>query len=151
MLIEAARAEGLTTHEEATYVCMEGPAFSTRAESELHRSWGAHLIGMTAMPEARLAREAEMCYASICQPTDYDVWRDQDVDVPEVLEILRRNEANVKRVLARAVPAIPLERARECEAWGALEYAIMTAPEAIPEQAQRDYELVLGRYLSSET
>lgn len=150
VLLEATRQEEITVHDGGTYVAMEGPAFSTRAESHMHRAWGANLIGMTAMPEARLARETEMCYASVCLPTDYDVWREgeEEVDVTSVLAILRQNIANVKKVLARAIPLIPLEKESECDASRALEFAIMTKPEAIPAEVREKYALVLGKYLS---
>ena len=147
-LLEATRACDIKVHDRGTYVCMEGPAFSTRAESLLHRQWGAHLIGMTAMPEARLAREAEMSYASIALPTDYDSWRDDEhVEVSAVLAILKQNIANVKRVLQEVIPRIPLEREQESEAYEALKFAIMTRPEAISARAREDYRLVLDRYL----
>ncbi len=150
VLLDAARQqEGLTVHDGATYVVMEGPAFSTKAESHMHRRWGAHLIGMTAMPEARLAREAEMSYASISLPTDYDVWREDEdeVDVTNVLEILRQNIANVKEVIARAIPMIPLDKEEECPASYALQHAIMTKPEAIPQKVRDTYAPVLSKYL----
>lgn len=149
VLLEAVRAEEIPVHDGGTYVCMEGPAFSTVAESQMHRQWGAHLIGMTAMPEARLAREAELCYATIALPTDYDVWYERDaVDVSEVLAVLAKNTANVKRVLRRVIPAIPLDKEGDCDASRALEYAIITKPEAISEQARADFSLVLDRYLN---
>jgi len=148
VLLDAVRAEGVTVHDGGTYVCMEGPAFSTVAESELHRSWGASLIGMTAMPEARLAREAEMCYATIALPTDYDVWHEDDhVDVSKVLEIIRQNVANVRQVLKRVIPAIPLELEGECDASRALEFAIMTKPSAIPPWTRENLRIILGKYL----
>ncbi len=148
VLLAATRAEGIKVHDGATYVCMEGPAFSTRAESMMHRQWGAHLIGMTAMPEARLAREAELSYASIALPTDYDVWRDADhVDVSSVLAVLRQNIDNVKRVLRRAIPMIPLGQESTSQAYEALKYAIMTKPEAISARSREDFALVLDRYL----
>lgn len=148
VLLEAVRAEEVPVHDGGTYVCMEGPAFSTVAESELHRQWGASLIGMTAMPEARLAREAEMCYATIALPTDYDVWYESDeVDVSEVLRILRQNIDNVRRVLKRVIPAIPLEREAECDASHALQHAIMTRSDAIPASTRDNLGLVLDKYL----
>lgn len=150
VLVEAARAEAITVHDGGTYVCMEGPAFSTKAESELHRQWGADLIGMTAMPEARLAREAEMAYAGYALPTDYDVWYDQDeVDVDEVFENMRKNTANVQKALARAVGAVPLDHESSCGASSALEYAIVTKAEAIPESTRRDLRLILEKYLEN--
>ncbi len=147
-LLQCVEAEGIPVHDGGTYVCMEGPAFSTVAESHMHRQWGASLIGMTAMPEARLAREAELCYATIALPTDYDVWYDRaEVDVSEVLAILKQNTENVKKVLRRVIPAIPLEKEAECDASRALEYAIVTKPEAISEKAKSDFALVLDKYL----
>ena len=139
----------LEVHDGGTYVCMEGPAFSTRAESNLHRDWGASLIGMTAMPEARFAREAEMCYATIGLPTDYDVWREDEesVEVESVLAILRQNITNVRRILGRVIPAIPLERESECSASRALEDAIMTNPEAIDATTREKLAVFLGDYL----
>ncbi len=149
VLLECSNAqEGLTVHDGGTYVCMEGPAFSTIAESHLHREWGANLIGMTAQPEARLARECEMCYATIAMPTDYDVWHEDDeVDVNEVLAIIRQNVSNVRDVLKRIIPAIPLEHEAECDASSALQYAIMTKPEAIPEWTRENLGILLDKYL----
>lgn len=148
-LIEAVKACDIKLHERATYVCMEGPAFSTVAESHMHRQWGADIVGMTAMPEARLAREAEMSYASVALPTDYDCWREGDhVEVSAVLAILKQNIANVKRVIKEVIPRVPVEREQESEAYQALQYAIMTKPEAISAQTRQDYALVLDRYLS---
>lgn len=148
VLLEAVKAEGITVHDGGTYVCMEGPAFSTVAESNLHRAWGASLIGMTAMPEARLAREAEMCYATIALPTDYDVWNEDDqVDVSSVLAVIKQNVENVRKVLRRVIPAIPLERETECDAHDALKYAIMTKPAAIPTWTRENLDIILGRYL----
>jgi 5'-methylthioadenosine phosphorylase len=148
-LVEACRAEGIRTHDKATYVCMEGPAFSTRAESELHRRWGAHLIGMTAMPEARLAREAEICYASIALPTDYDVWRDAEhVDIAEVMNNMKRNLSRVHGVIKRVIPGIDLDLEEQCDASRALQYAIMTHPEAIEESTLEQFRLTLGKYVS---
>ncbi|RDV36356.1 S-methyl-5'-thioadenosine phosphorylase [Bradymonadaceae bacterium TMQ3] len=148
VLIDCVKAEGVPCHTEGTYVCMEGPAFSTRAESELHRSWGASLIGMTAMPEARLAREAELCYATIALSTDYDCWKDDDeVDVTNVMAIIKQNVANVRRILQRVIPAIPLEREAESEAANALQFGIMTPAEAIPEEARKKLGLFLDKYL----
>ncbi len=138
-----------TVHDGGTYVCMEGPAFSTRAESHMHRQWGADLIGMTAMPEARLAREAEMAYATLALPTDYDVWREETprVEVENVLEILERSTSLATEVLEALVPEIPLEAEAETVADGALETAIVTSPEAIPESTRRTMGIVLGDHL----
>lgn len=148
-LLQACRAEGVHTHDKATYVVMEGPGFSTRAESFMHRSWGAQLIGMTAMPEARLAREAEMAYASISLPTDYDCWRDADhVDVSEVMENMKRNLSRVHGVIRRVVPAIDLGREADNDASYALKHAIMTHPSAIAQSTLDDFRITLGKYIS---
>lgn len=148
VLLDAVRAEGVTVHDGGTYVCMEGPAFSTVAESNLHRSWGASLIGMTAMPEARLAREAEMCYATIALPTDYDVWNEDDhVDVASVMAIIKQNVSNVRRVLKRVIPNIPLELETQCDAHNALQFAIMTKPAAIPAWTRENLGIILGKYI----
>lgn len=149
LLRACAEQPGVTTHDGGTYVCMEGPLFSTRAESNLHRSWGASIIGMTAVPEAKLAREAEMCYASICLATDYDVWHEEDyVDVASVLANVHANVNNVKDVLRRAIPMIPLGREHECDASRALHNAVMTRPDYITDEAWAKVGLFLGKYIS---
>ncbi len=149
VLLDVIKEDGkITVHDGGTYVCMEGPAFSTIAESNLHRAWGASLIGMTAMPEARLARECEMCYATIALPTDYDVWHEDDhVDVAKVIETLNKNVSNVKRILAAIIPKIPLDREEECDASFALKNAIMTKPERIPEWTKTNLSIILDKYL----
>ena len=148
VLLDATRAESINVHDGGTYVCMEGPAFSTRAESHLHREWNADLIGMTAQPEARLAREAELCYASVCLPTDYDTWREsEELDINDIFATLQQNTANVKRVLAAAIPRIPLDREDECDAAHAMRYAIMTKPAGISAETRARYGLVLEKYL----
>jgi 5'-methylthioadenosine phosphorylase len=150
LLLQAAESElDEPVHDGATYVCMEGPAFSTIAESNMHRQWGADLIGMTAMPEARLAREAEMAYATLALPTDYDVWREEspDVEVHDVLAILNKSTALAKEVLHRLIPEIPLDAEADNPASSALETAVVTSPEAIPESTRRTMGIVLGDYL----
>lgn len=148
VLLDACAAEGVITHDGGTYVCMEGPLFSTKAESEMHRSWGASLIGMTALPEAKLAREAEMCYASICLATDYDVWHDEDyVDVSEVLANVKYNVTNVKKVLRRTIANIPLGTENDCDASRALAAAVMTKPEYITAKTWEKVGLFLGKYM----
>ena len=149
VLLRCSRDEGLVVHDGGIYVCMEGPSFSTRAESELHRAWGASLIGMTAMPEARLAREAEICYATLALPTDYDVWKDDDhLEVDNIIAILRQNVRTVQKILARVIPAIPLEKEQDASAASALATAIMTAPEAIGEATREKVGLFLNPYLA---
>jgi len=133
-----------------TYVCMEGPAFSTRAESELYRSWGASVIGMTALPEAKLAREAEICYASICVITDYDVWREEcHVSVEMVMENLQKSIARVKHLLHKLVGgALP---PRECECSCALRNAIITARDQIPPNQARVLGIFFEKYLGNNS
>ena len=116
-----------------TYVCMEGPQFSTRAESNLYRSWGADVIGMTNLQEAKLAREAEICYATMAMVTDYDCWHDghDAVTVDQIVAVLNQNAANACKVVKAAVAAMPKERSCACAS--ALKYAILTSPEAIPQ------------------
>lgn len=151
VLLTACREEGVNTHDGGTYVCMEGPLFSTKAESAMHRSWGASLIGMTALPEAKLAREAEMAYASICLATDYDVWYEADhVDVADVIANVKANVANVKNVLRRAIAAMPLGQEERSESYRALQHAVMTRPEHISEEAWTKVGLFLGRYIDRE-
>jgi 5'-methylthioadenosine phosphorylase len=147
-LLDAASEVDVTTHDGGTYVCMEGPLFSTRAESNLYRSWGASLIGMTAVPEAKFFREAEMSYASVCLATDYDVWKEDDtVDVADVMANVAANVSNVQRLLERAIPAIPLDRCNESDAFGTLEYAVMTDPDQISDEEWTRTRLFLASYV----
>lgn len=141
---DAARDEERQASQGGSYVCIEGPQFSTRAESRLFRSWGAAVVGMTAMPEARLAREAELCYATLAMVTDYDVWHESeaDVSVDVVLQNLQSNsEAAGAIVRSLAASGLP-ERTCPCPA--ALDHAIMTAPEQIPATTRERIHLLLG-------
>ncbi|MFA5625524.1 MAG: S-methyl-5'-thioadenosine phosphorylase [Bradymonadales bacterium] len=146
ILIDACKAEKIPTHETACYLCMEGPAFSTRAESQLYRSWGADIIGMTAIPEAKLALEAEMAYATIAQATDYDCWHQSVVTVEEVVAHMQNNVHNVQRVLKRLLPMIPLGTEDENPASRALQPALITRKEAITPDLREKYELLLHKY-----
>jgi 5'-methylthioadenosine phosphorylase len=114
VLIEAAKAVGISTHNSGTYVCIEGPRFSTKAESKMHRMWCADVVGMTLVPEVVLAREAEICYATIATVTDYDVWKDKPVCVEDIVKIVKTNVEKVKKIIAEAIPRIPKERRCEC-------------------------------------
>jgi 5'-methylthioadenosine phosphorylase len=138
-IADAAKAEGILHTRGGTYMVMEGPQFSTRAESNLYRSWGCSVIGMTNMPEAKLAREAEICYATISMVTDYDCWHSDhaDVDVASVMKVMQANGANAQRLIARVARDLPKEH-EACPIGSdrALEVAIMTPPD------QRDPELV---------
>jgi 5'-methylthioadenosine phosphorylase len=145
--VEAGRRVGATVHEGGTYVCMEGPQFSTLAESRLYRSWGADVIGMTNLQEAKLAREAEICYTTIALVTDYDCWHpDHDsVTVDMVIANLSQNAKTAQRLITNVVGDLPSER--NCECASALKYGIITRPDAIPEQVKRDLEPIVGKYL----
>ena len=153
VLIESGMGLQTTVHPKGTYVCMEGPQFSTRAESLQHRSWGADLIGMTAMPEAKLAREAEICYALIAVATDYDCWRPHEagVSADEVLESILANvkagTANAIELMKRAVPQIADSVGPDCACRSALAKAIWTDPKAIAPETLRHLEPLLGKYL----
>ncbi|MEO6402391.1 MAG: S-methyl-5'-thioadenosine phosphorylase [Vicinamibacteria bacterium] len=147
ILAESSRKNGATTHDGGTYVCMEGPQFSTFAESNLYRSWGADLIGMTNLQEAKLSREAEICYATLAMVTDYDCWRPghDAVTVDQVVAVAQKNAALAKSILKSAVEQFPIPRDCECES--ALKFAVMTAPHLVPEQVKKDLAPIIGRYL----
>jgi 5'-methylthioadenosine phosphorylase len=125
---------------------MEGPQFSTKAESKLYRSWGADVIGMTNLQEAKLAREAEICYATVAMVTDYDCWREghDSVTIEEIVAVLHKNAGNAARVVKAAVAAMPQER--NCACASAAKYAVLTAPDAIPEAAKEKVGLLFGKY-----
>jgi len=144
---EACTAVGATVHQGGTYVCMEGPQFSTLAESKLYRSWGMDIIGMTNLQEAKLAREAEMCYATIALVTDYDCWHpDHDsVTVDMIIQNLVANSKTAQQVIADAVSRLPYERTCECAT--ALKYAIITRPDAVPDRVKQDLAPIVGRYM----
>jgi 5'-methylthioadenosine phosphorylase len=145
---DTGRSVGATIHNGGTYVCMEGPQFSTLAESQLYRSWGMDIIGMTNLQEAKLAREAEMCYTTIALVTDYDCWHpDHDsVTVEMVMSTLSKNAATAQQIIAGAVERLPFERTCECAS--ALKYALVTRPGMIPDQVKIDLEPIIGKYLT---
>ncbi len=147
---EAAAASGARVHNGGTYVCMEGPQFSTLAESRLYRSWGMDVIGMTNLQEAKLAREAEICYTTLALVTDYDCWHpDHDhVTVDMIVANLMQNARTAQRIIADAVSRVPA--ARTCECATALATAIITNPAAIPEQTKRDLAPIVGKYLDGK-
>jgi 5'-methylthioadenosine phosphorylase len=148
ILHRTGRDVGATMHRGGTYLCIEGPQFSTRAESRIYRSWGVDVIGMTNLQEAKLAREAEICYATMALVTDYDVWHEneEDVSVESVVAVLRQNVATARAVLRAAVKVIPEERTCSCA--HALRDAIITAREKIPENVKRDLAPIVGKYLT---
>src|SRR5262249_60434728 len=147
VLVDAARAEGATVHAGGVYLCMERPQFSTRAESHLYRSWGAAVIGMTNLQEAKLAREAEICLATLALATDYDCWRTghADVEIGEILRVLAANVDLARRTIARVAAALPARTGCACPS--ALANAIVTDRAAIPADVRRDLEPIVGRYL----
>ena len=147
ILYESAREAHATVHPKGTYICMEGPAFSTRAESKLYRSWGADIIGMTALPEAKLAREAEICYAIIACVTDYDSWWEpgKPVDVATIIKTLNDNIALSKQIIKLAVKKIPEHP--ECHCAHALDGAIVTAAEKIPAATKKKLGLLINKYI----
>ncbi len=147
-LCEAAAAASARVHDGGTYLCMEGPQFSTRAESELYRSWGVSVIGMTSIPEAKLAREAEICYATMALVTDYDCWHvsEDPVSVETLLGYLTRNAETARKVVSEAVARLPRERA--CSCGRALAGSIITRPQSIPSATRRKLDLIVGKYLT---
>lgn len=146
-LAAAAAEEGASVHEGGVYLCIEGPQFSTRAESRIFRQWGVDVIGMTNLPEARLAREAEICYATLALVTDYDCWHEgsEDVTVEMVLETLQKNVFLARKVLARAVARIP--GTRTCACSRALKDSIITAPDRIPPEVRSELAPLLDKYV----
>jgi len=146
-LADACQREKVPGKRGGTYVCMEGPQFSTRAESNLYRSWGADVIGMTNLQEAKLAREAEICYATGAMVTDYDCWHpDHDsVTVEQIVAVLNQNAANAAKVIRAAVAAMPRER--KCGCASALQFAILTSADKIPSATREKVDLLMGKYL----
>lgn len=146
-LVATANNRSVTVHDGGVYVVMEGPQFSTRAESDLYRSWGASIIGMTALPEAKLAREAEICYATLALVTDYDVWHqtEAEVSVDLVIANLMKNVATTQALLPDLTARIPPSQACNCQT--ALERAIITSRDLIPGEARSRLSAIVGRYL----
>jgi 5'-methylthioadenosine phosphorylase len=146
-LHEAAKQTAATVHFGGTYLCIEGPQFSTRAESNIYRQWGVDVIGMTNLPEARLAREAELCYATLALATDYDCWHESatDVDIEAILDLLHRNVELAQEVIERTAPRVLPTRSCPCST--ALQQAIITSPEMIPDAAKERLGLLISPYL----
>jgi len=147
ILAAGARQVGATVHAGGTYLCIEGPQFSTRAESRIFRSWGVEVIGMTNVSEARLAREAEICYSTIALATDYDCWHEEhdDVSVEAVIALIKQNVAMAKNIIRAAVARLTAERS--CPCGSALQYAIMTERSLIPPATREKLAVIMGRYL----
>jgi 5'-methylthioadenosine phosphorylase len=148
---DACVAAGVTHHRGGSYVCIEGPMFSTRAESELYRAWGMDVIGMTNLHEARLAREAEICYVTLAMVTDYDCWHPdhESVTADQIIQNLVKNAVTAKAVLRAALQRTPREP-RRCECASALRSALVTAPELVPPEVKRDLAPIIGRYMPAE-
>ncbi len=146
-LYSASISSGATVHKGGTYLCMEGPQFSSRAESNIYRSWGVDIIGMTNATEAKLAREAEICYASISMATDYDCWHEQhdDVTVDDLIETLNNNVQLARDIIKKVVPAI--SESRECPCCNALQNAIITPRESITKETRDRLEILIKRYI----
>lgn len=144
VLTGAARTAGATVHSGGTYVCIEGPQFSTRAESRIYRSWGVDVIGMTNLPEAKLAREAGLCYATVAMPTDYDCWHEteDDVSVEAIIAQLQRNVKLARQIVREAALRIPDERTCRCR--DAVKHAVITSADSMPPETRRRLRLILG-------
>ena len=147
ILYMSAKEAGATVHKGGVYICMEGPQFSTRGESLIYRKWGVDVIGMTNIPEAKLAREAEICYGTIALATDYDCWHEEeeDVTIDAVLEIIRNNVKMAQNIIKNAVRKI--KDKRECSCPEAAKFAIITAKDKIPAKIKKDLGLIFGKYL----
>jgi 5'-methylthioadenosine phosphorylase len=147
LMVQAGREAGATVHEGGTYVCIEGPQFSTRAESRVYRQLGFDVIGMTNLQEAKLAREAELCYATMAMVTDYDVWYEgeEDVSLEQVLANVKRNVETAQAIVRRVVAA--LDQQRDCSCRHAVEHAINTPAELIPQATRDKLDLLIGKYL----
>ncbi|MBI5643723.1 MAG: S-methyl-5'-thioadenosine phosphorylase [Deltaproteobacteria bacterium] len=147
VLYGAAKEAGAVVHKGGTYICIEGPQFSTRAESNIYRSWGVDVIGMTNIPEAKLAREAEICYSTVALSTDYDCWHttEESVTVDMIIETLKKNVSMAREIIRKAVPKISGSRACKCPT--AAKYATITDRKAIPAKTKEDLKLLLGKYL----
>ena len=148
LLYKSAQDVGARVHMGGTYVCMEGPAFSTRAESKLYRSWGADIIGMTALPEAKLAREAEICYAIVAGITDYDSWQEtsEPLLIDVLIKTLQQNIDYIKKIIRLAVNRIPDKR--DCDCATALGTALVTSHRAIPAGMKKKLDLLIGKYIN---
>ncbi len=147
LLERCCRESGVTTHMGGTYICIEGPQFSTKAESRIYRQWGVDVIGMTNLPEAKLAREAEICYATMALVTDFDCWHETEeiVTIEAVIANLMKNVKNARDILRNAVKQLPISRNCECAA--ALATGVITHREAIPEKTLEDLEILIGKYV----
>ncbi|HUP60838.1 MAG TPA: S-methyl-5'-thioadenosine phosphorylase [Thermoanaerobaculia bacterium] len=145
---EVAREAGARAHMGGVYLCMEGPQFSTRAESRLYRTWGVDVIGMTNLQEAKLAREAEICYATMALVTDYDCWHEEhdDVSIEQILTYLRANAVMAQKILRGSIARVAA-RTRDCGCVNALQFAILTEPSVVHDSVKRNLAPIIGRYI----
>src|SRR5438105_2757966 len=147
VMSDAGREAGARVHVGGVYICIEGPQFSTRAESKLYRSWGVDVIGMTNLTEAKLAREAEICYVTMALVTDYDCWHESgDVSVEQIQRYLSANASMAQKIIRKTIPRVA-SRERNCPCATALQYAIVTDPSRIPAQTKRDLQPIIGKYI----
>lgn len=151
IVANASRKAEASFHDGGTYVCIEGPQFSSRAESNLYRSWGVDVIGMTNATEAKLAREAEICFTTIALATDYDCWHEteEDVSVEAILEVIRKNVSMAKKILGLAIEKIDEKVICPCNE--IMKYSIMTQKDCIPKKTKKDLEIIVGKYISEMT
>ncbi|MFC2158060.1 S-methyl-5'-thioadenosine phosphorylase [Acidobacteriota bacterium] len=149
VLFNSAEALGLRVKLGGTYICIEGPHFSTKAESNIYRQWGCDVIGMTSVTEAKLAREAEMCYATMNLVTDYDVWHEDEegVSVEMILENLRKNVHNAKAVIKKTLSLLPETGSESCQCSGALQGCLITRPDVIPQEKKTELFHIIKKYL----
>ena len=149
LLFSAGQELGVRCHLGGTYICIEGPLFSTKAESEIYRSWGCDVIGMTSVTEAKLCREAEICYSTMNLVTDYDVWHETEetVSIEMILENLRKNIQNAKNIIKNAITSLPEDRGTECECGKALENCIVTHPDRISQEVKERLSLFIRKYI----
>ncbi len=149
-LAGACRGQGFPMHQGGTYLCMEGPQFSTRGESLIYRQWGVDVIGMTNATEAKLAREAEICYATMALVTDYDCWHatEAEVSVETVIEYLHKNAKTAAAIIRRVIPELAA-RERKCQCGSALRFALLTDPSRVPDRVKADLAPIVGKYLKS--
>ena len=147
IVFSAAQKAGAKVHKGGTYICIEGPQFSTRAESNIYRSWGMDIIGMTNVNEAKLAREAEICYTTIALSTDYDCWYEEEesVTADSVIEVIKKNIHMARKIITECVVMLPEKR--ECSCVNMLENAIMTDPKIIPDEIKKNLKPIIGKYI----
>lgn len=150
-LYQAGQRAGATMHLGGTYICMEGPQFSTKAESRIYRQWGVDVIGMTNLTEAKLAREAEICYSTLALVTDYDCWHsvEESVTADAIIAVLMRNVEMSKKIIKEAVKAVELDK--DCSCQNALATALITDSKKVPSKTKKDLQIIVGKYWSKKT